>query len=281
MDFIQKYRKQIISIVILIIVIAGGSYFYFSGIYDGFIRDITKWQYSLRKWYVMNLRGIKKEFNLVITFTILGISFIYGVIHSLGPGHGKAVISSYFISTGEVRRVRAFKMGYLISSIHALSALTITMIIYYVMKVYLEKRVMLQRSFDETSLVITRISGIIIILAGIYLIYETFFRKESDHHKLSQAGRKRDFAVALSVGIVPCPGVMMIVLFAINMGKLYLGVLSAICMSIGMGFTISLIGVAVIKLKHKLGEGSGKISLLLNITGISFIFIMGVFLLVL
>jgi len=280
-DFIQKYRKQIIPIAIIIIIIAGGAYFYFSGTYNGFLRDITKWQYNLRKWYVMNLKEMKKEFNLILTFTILGISFVYGVIHSLGPGHGKAVISSYFISTGEVRKVRAFKIGYLISSIHALSALSITMIIYYVMKIYLEKRVMLQRSFDETALVITKISGIIIILAGIYLIYETFFRKENEHHKLSQVSKKRDFAIALSVGIVPCPGVMMIVLFAINMGKLYLGILSAICMSIGMGFTISLIGVAVIKLKHKLGEGSGKISLLLNITGVSFIFIMGIFLLVL
>ncbi|MEM6867157.1 MAG: DUF3299 domain-containing protein [Cyanobacteria bacterium P01_C01_bin.121] len=52
------------------------------------------------------------------------LSFSYGVLHTLGPGHGKAVIASYFVGNGGSMR-RGILMGVRIAVFHVLSAVVI------------------------------------------------------------------------------------------------------------------------------------------------------------
>ena len=37
-------------------------------------------------------------------WTLMGLSFAYGVVHAIGPGHGKAVVSSYVLATRQTLR---------------------------------------------------------------------------------------------------------------------------------------------------------------------------------
>ena len=48
------------------------------------------------------IRAAKSDGSAV--WTLLGISFAYGVFHAAGPGHGKAVISSYLVANEETAR---------------------------------------------------------------------------------------------------------------------------------------------------------------------------------
>ena len=48
------------------------------------------------------IRAAKSDGSAV--WTLLGISFAYGIFHAAGPGHGKAVISSYLVANQETAR---------------------------------------------------------------------------------------------------------------------------------------------------------------------------------
>jgi nickel/cobalt exporter len=55
---------------------------------------------------------------------LLGISFIYGIFHAAGPGHGKAVISSYLIANQETWR-RGIVLSFASALLQALVAVAI------------------------------------------------------------------------------------------------------------------------------------------------------------
>ncbi len=224
---------------------------------------ITKFQHQFQSIIASNFREIKEENSLIAIATILGISLIYGIIHALGPGHGKTLVASYFLSNKHSYK-KAFKMGYMISFIHALSALSITFFVYYILTVIFSK------TFHDTSIYMTKASGILIIAIGIYMFFE--HHKE---HKEEINSNKSDLAVAFGAGIVPCPGVMTVVLFSIMMGKIIVGVIAAILMSIGMGLTISISAILATAARKKSGE---KVSNIFPYIGNSMIILLGIYL---
>jgi nickel/cobalt transporter (NicO) family protein len=57
-------------------------------------------------------------------WTLMGISFAYGVFHAAGPGHGKAVISSYLVANEETAR-RGIILSFLSAMLQALVAVLI------------------------------------------------------------------------------------------------------------------------------------------------------------
>ena len=56
--------------------------------------------------------------------------------------------------------------------------------------------------------------------------------------------------MALAVGMVPCSGVVLVLLFCISLNALSLGLLLALCLTLGMAVTISAVGIAVIAGKN-------------------------------
>ena len=57
-------------------------------------------------------------------YTLLGVSFIYGIFHAAGPGHGKAVISSYLVANDETWR-RGVILSFISAIIQSLVAIAI------------------------------------------------------------------------------------------------------------------------------------------------------------
>ena len=241
-----------------------------SELYASLLHTITLWQYELNKLVSGNLKNLDSPEALTAALSVIGIAFVYGVIHAVGPGHGKALVGLYFLREGGSYK-QALKMGYLIATVHALSALTLTLVIYYLIETLFSK------SFREFSGYSMIASGVLIILVGCYLVYESW--KERNEKEQTKLSNRSSYAVAVSAGIVPCPGVMTITLFAISMGHVALGVVSALVMSIGMGLTISLAGVASVAVQNKGKRFMGGYGWLLQLASALLVIALGALLL--
>lgn len=234
--------------------------------YDEFIKQIIQYQFQINSYISSTIRSINDENTLSSSLLVLGIAFLYGLIHAAGPGHGKALVAFYF-STSKNAYSQAFSLGYLISIIHAISALVLTFGIYFILES------MFRQNFNYYSKITMQISTAMIIIVGFYIITSSYLSRKHKEQKLKK--NKSKYALAFSAGVVPCPGVMTIVLFCIMLKQYLLGVLAAISMSIGMGFTISLVGILSISLNKKTNNFLENKSFILEILGGILILLLG------
>src|ERR1700704_4174875 len=68
------------------------------------------------------IRAAKADGSAV--WSLLSISFLYGIFHAAGPGHGKAVISSYVVANEETWR-RGVALSFASALLQALVAVVV------------------------------------------------------------------------------------------------------------------------------------------------------------
>ena len=73
------------------------------------------------------IRAAKSDGSAV--WTLLAISFAYGIFHAAGPGHGKAVISSYLVANQETAR-RGIVLSFASALLQALVAVVLGIIVW-------------------------------------------------------------------------------------------------------------------------------------------------------
>ncbi|UCI09181.1 nickel/cobalt transporter [Mesorhizobium sp. B1-1-8] len=64
---------------------------------------------------------------------LIGLSFAYGIFHAAGPGHGKAVISSYMVAN-EVALRRGIMLSFVSALLQGLMAVVVMMLAYFVLR---------------------------------------------------------------------------------------------------------------------------------------------------
>ncbi len=64
---------------------------------------------------------------------LIGLSFAYGIFHAAGPGHGKAVISSYMLAN-EVALKRGIMLSFVSAFLQALTAIAVMTLVFLVLR---------------------------------------------------------------------------------------------------------------------------------------------------
>lgn len=240
------------------------------------------------------LSDIKQTNNLFSYIWLLIFSFLYGILHAIGPGHGKSLVSSYFINQ-QKSYLKALSIATMIGVVHTFSAFLLTLFVYFSLGFIFNSTLI------NVEQMATKVSAVIIIMIALYLFYQkikkskqsfSFSTSSKPSHILSPKvthtqtlscgcnackTTSSDLGVILAAGIVPCPGTVTIFLFTINLGIYFVGFLSALVMSLGMSLIIFITAIISVKIRKSSAQNV-KLVKFFEYLSLVFIFSLGLFL---
>ena len=228
---------------------------------DSVWHTLIEFQRQVNAGVAIHMRALETGNSFAAFFLGLGVAFLYGMIHALGPGHGKFVIMSSFMGR-EVYVLRGLVMAVQMAVVHVIAAVVIVWVADILLKTSLGIGLADVPGIRAGSFLI--IAGI-----GIYMLYKavrgsgghTHTHNHTHDHNHHHHGHSHDHPhgashategglVALAVGMVPCPGAVLVMLYAIANDMIYPGFLLVAAMSVGIGLTIAILGVATILLRQ-------------------------------
>lgn len=236
------------------------------------------------------MQGVASETPVAAALTLALIAFAYGVLHAAGPGHGKAVISAWLLAT-ESELKRGVLIAFMASLIQALTAIVVVSALLYLVA-------SAAAAVRDVGSVLESASFAMIAGMGFYLIWTALrphvhahapapasaghrhveivgpahAHHEHDAHcgcghshapQAAQVTGEWSWAKALSlafaVGIRPCTGAFLVLLFGYSLGLYWAGIAATFVMALGTFLTVSAIAaIAVYSRKLALRLSSGK-----------------------
>lgn len=215
------------------------------------LSKITAWQRTLRKHLTAFGKEIREQPYGKAFWYFLLFSFAYGVIHALGPGHGKTIVVSYFLSRPG-KYLHGILMGNLLTFVHVFSAVSIILTVHFILKTTGIS------AFESISRNLESISyGLLIIVGAILLgrsLYELKHGHTYDEKEVQQDeyNLKHVMLTAFVTGLVPCPGAALILIFTLSQEILLMGVIAMFCTAFGMGLTTTIFALLAIASRHSL-----------------------------
>jgi nickel/cobalt exporter len=127
--------------------------------------SLTGWIFAEQAAFYRSLSGFiraSKEDGAAM-WELFGTSFVYGVFHAVGPGHGKAVISSYVVANEET-----WRRGVVLSFVSAAIQSVVAIIVVAIAAVLLGATA---KAIGLTVHLVETISYALVILIGLRLLY--------------------------------------------------------------------------------------------------------------
>lgn len=227
-------------------------------------------QAEINSQLAKNLQKFKETNDLHFAAILIFASFLYGLVHAAGPGHGKVVVSSYIVANQQTMK-RGIILAFLSAFMQGSTAILLVGTLVYFFEAT-------GKSIREFGQHLTQISFLMIIALGVYLLisslrrhYKLFLPEKpgtehaaghhEHHHENCGCNHKhmpdaselegdwdlgKITSLVLSVGLRPCSGALYILAFALVKGVFWVGAVSVYAMALGTAITISVITIAVV-----------------------------------
>lgn len=215
-------------------------------------------------------------------WALITISFLYGIFHAAGPGHGKAVIASYMLADNAT-----WKRGALLAAISAFVQACVAVAFVGIAVLVFGATA---RNMSSAATVIEIIAYALIVLLGLYLLWKkgaSFLAAlrgkpdthghhhdhhhhhghdvahhhhdhdhGHDHHGHSHGPEpaelkgvdwfRRGIVAAVAAGLRPCSGAVLVLVFSLAQGIFLIGVLSTFAMGAGVAITVTAIALVAV-----------------------------------
>jgi ABC-type nickel/cobalt efflux system permease component RcnA len=255
------------------------------------------------------IRAAKSDGSAV--WTLLGISFAYGIFHAAGPGHGKAVISSYLVANEETAR-RGIVLSFASAMLQALVAVALVAVLAWLLSSTAKTMCSAEKAIEIVSygliaafgarLVWTKGGGFMralqakpapaMAVAHHDLGHDHSHHHHDDHHThhnhaqghdhshgdghvhdehcghshgptpdqlAGPGGWQRGLGAIFAVGMRPCSGAILVLVFALAQGLFWAGIAATFVMGVGTAITVATIAVVAVSAKglaRRLSAGS-------------------------
>jgi ABC-type nickel/cobalt efflux system permease component RcnA len=123
-------------------------------------------QYYYNQHITAAVRAVRHDSSAL--WTLLALSFFYGIVHAAGPGHGKAVVSSYILANRQTLR-NGILLAFIASLAQAGGA--ILLIVVASMFLHLTSVAITQATYQFEIL-----SNLLIVLLGLWLVWSKVIR---------------------------------------------------------------------------------------------------------
>ncbi|THD48634.1 MAG: nickel/cobalt transporter [Bradyrhizobium sp.] len=249
------------------------------------------------------IRAAKSDGHAV--WTLLGISFAYGIFHAAGPGHGKAVISSYLVANQETAR-RGVVLSFASALLQSLVAVVMVGVCAWLLNATARTMCGAERTIEIVSYALIAAFGARLVwtkgggfMRALQVQRPALARAAAashdhaghghhhHHHEHAPAhaevahlahdhdehcghshgpvprelagpgGWRRGFGAIFAVGLRPCSGAILVLVFALAQGLFWAGVAATFVMGLGTAITVAAIAVIAVSAKDLARRLSG------------------------
>ena len=282
-----------------------------SGAFGGLFAWINAQQQGFYRMMTGALKDMRE--NPWAASTLVGLSFAYGVFHAAGPGHGKAVISSYMLAN-ELELRRGVLLSFLSSILQGVVAILLVGAAYLFLRGTTVSMTDATRALEIGSYALIALFGAWLLFRklrpasrasalGVEAV-EVHDHAHHHHHagevcstcghahapdpsllKGDRFALREAWSAIVAVGLRPCSGALIVLSFALLNGLYLGGMLAVLAMSIGTAITVSILATLAVTAKGAAmrfaGNGSlgARIGTAIEIGGALLVMVMGLLLL--
>ncbi|MEH2566619.1 nickel/cobalt exporter [Bradyrhizobium sp. AZCC 2289] len=248
----------------------------------GFVGWLLAKQAEFYREISATIRAAKSDGSAV--WTLLAISFAYGIFHAAGPGHGKAVISSYLVANQETAR-RGIVLSFASALLQSLVAVVVVGICAWLLNATAKTMCGAEKGIEIASyaliaafgarLVWTKGGGFMRALQAprpapaLALVHHHHDHGHHHHHGhdhhdhdhdehcghshgptpdqlAGPGGWRRGLGTIFAVGLRPCSGAILVLVFALAQGLFWAGIAATFVMGLGTAITVATIATVAV-----------------------------------